>query len=46
MDPAQQARTGIHPEQGEEPAIRLPQKMAGHDIAHLNQIVRTIEAVG
>lgn len=46
MDPAQQARTGIHPEQGEEPALRLPQKMAGHDIAHLNQIVRTIEAVG
>ncbi|NUT39856.1 MAG: hypothetical protein HOV86_07665 [Thermoactinospora sp.] len=45
MDPAQQARTGIHPEQGEEPAIRLPQKMAGHDIAHLNQIIRTIEAV-
>jgi hypothetical protein len=46
MDPVQQARTGIHPEQGEEPAIRLPQKMAGHDIAHLNQIARTIEAVG
>jgi hypothetical protein len=46
MDPAQQARIGIHPEQGEEPAIRLTQKMAGHDLAHLNQIVRTIEAVG
>jgi hypothetical protein len=46
MDSSQQARTGIHPEQGEEPAIRLPQKMAGHDIAHLNQIVRTIEANG
>lgn len=46
MDPVQQARTGIHPEQGEEPAIRLPQKMAGHDLAHLNQIVRTIESVG
>jgi hypothetical protein len=44
MDPAQQARIGIHPEQGEEPAIRLPQKMAGHDLAHLNQIARTIEA--
>ncbi|HEY3686011.1 MAG TPA: DinB family protein [Streptosporangiaceae bacterium] len=46
MDPEQRARTGLHPEQGEEPAIRLPQKMAGHDLAHLNQIVRTIEAVG
>lgn len=45
MDEAQQGRVGIHPEQGEEPAIRLPQKMAGHDIAHVNQIVRTIEAV-
>jgi hypothetical protein len=44
MDPAQQARIGIHPEQGEEPASRLPQKMAGHDLAHLNQIARTIEA--
>lgn len=45
MDPAQQARIGVHPEQGEEPALRLPQKMAGHDLAHLNQIARTIEAV-
>jgi DinB superfamily len=45
MDPEQQARIGIHPEQGEEPAVRLPQKMAGHDVAHLNQIVRTLEAI-
>jgi hypothetical protein len=45
MDPEQQARIGIHPEQGDEPANRLPQKMAGHDIAHLNQIARTVAAV-
>jgi DinB superfamily len=45
MNEEQRARTGLHPEQGEEPAIRLAEKMAGHDLAHLNQIVRTIEAV-
>jgi hypothetical protein len=45
MDPEQQERIGLHPEQGEEPAVRLPQKMAGHDLAHLNQIVRTLEAI-
>lgn len=45
MDAEQQARIGIHPEQGEEPAIRLAGKMAGHDLAHLNQITRAIELV-
>jgi hypothetical protein len=45
MDTEQQARIGIHPEQGEEPAIRLAEKTAGHDLAHLNQIIRTIDLV-
>jgi DinB superfamily len=45
MDTAQRRRTGLHPEQGEESAMRLAEKMAGHDLAHLNQIARTIQAV-
>jgi hypothetical protein len=37
-------RTAVHAEQGRENVKRMVQKIAGHDLAHLNQLQRTIEA--
>ena len=41
-----QQRLGVHGEQGEEPFHLLVTKVAGHDLAHLNQLARTVAAVG
>ncbi|MGH2662055.1 MAG: DinB family protein [Actinomycetota bacterium] len=38
-------RTGVHGEQGEETFEKMVQKLAGHDLAHLDQLVRTVVAV-
>jgi hypothetical protein len=38
-------REATHSEQGPETFDELMRKMAGHDIAHLNQVQRTVEAV-
>lgn len=38
------ARTGVHGEQGKEDVRTMLAKIAGHDLAHLNQLQRTIEA--
>jgi hypothetical protein len=38
-------RTANHSEQGPETFEELVRKMAGHDIAHLNQVQRAVEAV-
>jgi len=35
-------RTGVHGEQGEETLRRMTDKIAGHDIAHVNQLERAI----
>lgn len=40
--PEQWLRTGRHGEQGGEPVSRMVAKLAGHDLAHLNQLARTI----
>lgn len=40
--PEQWQRTGRHGEQGGEPVSRMVAKLAGHDLAHLNQLARTI----
>ena len=37
-------RRGVHGEQGAEDVRLMIDKMAGHDLAHLNQLQRTIEA--
>lgn len=43
--PGDLKRMGIHEEQGLEPLDRMIRKLAGHDLAHLNQIDRAIAAV-
>jgi DinB superfamily len=35
-------RTAVHGEQGSEDVRRMIDKVAGHDLAHLNQLVRTV----
>jgi hypothetical protein len=35
-------RTAVHGEQGSEDVQRMIDKVAGHDLAHLNQLVRTV----
>jgi DinB family protein len=42
---AELLRQGIHGEQGKEDGKKMLDKVAGHDLAHLNQLARTIEAV-
>lgn len=37
-------RSGIHGEQGEEDFDLTVRKVAGHDLAHLNQLARTVAA--
>jgi DinB superfamily len=37
-------RLGVHGEQGEEPFDLTVRKVAGHDLAHLNQLARTVAA--
>jgi hypothetical protein len=37
-------RTAIHAEQGSEDLQRMIDKVAGHDLAHLNQLQRTVSA--
>jgi DinB superfamily len=37
-------RTAIHAEQGSESLGQTLRKIAGHDVAHLNQLQRTVEA--
>lgn len=39
------ARTGVHAEQGGEDFDEMVKKMAAHDLAHINQIERTIAQV-
>jgi hypothetical protein len=38
-------RLGVHGEQGEELFDLTVRKVAGHDLAHLNQLARTVAAV-
>ncbi|HYN17101.1 MAG TPA: DinB family protein, partial [Actinomycetes bacterium] len=38
-------RLGVHGEQGEERFELALAKVAGHDLAHLNQLARTVAAV-
>jgi hypothetical protein len=37
-------RSGVHGEQGEEDFDLTVRKVAGHDLAHLNQLARTVAA--
>jgi hypothetical protein len=37
-------RRGVHGEQGSENVSRMVAKVAGHDIAHVNQLERTVKA--
>ena len=37
-------RLGVHGEQGEEQFDLTVRKVAGHDLAHLNQLARTVAA--
>ena len=43
---ADRERLGVHGEQGEERFDLALAKVAGHDLAHLNQLARTVAAVG
>ena len=43
--PSDWARTGVHAEQGAETFEETVRKVVGHDLAHLNQLRRTLEAV-
>jgi hypothetical protein len=43
LTPRQLRRRGRHGEQGEEDLARQVAKIAGHDLAHLNQLRRTVE---
>ena len=45
LDDRDRARLGVHGEQGEERFDLALAKVAGHDLAHLNQLARTVEAV-
>jgi hypothetical protein len=42
LGPAQLGRRGVHSEQGEEDVARMLAKVAGHDLAHVNQLHRTV----
>ncbi len=42
--PAAAERTATHAEQGPETFGQSVRKIAGHDVAHLNQLRRTVEA--
>jgi hypothetical protein len=46
VDDAGRERLGVHDEQGEEQFNLALAKVAGHDLAHLNQLARTVAAVG
>lgn len=45
VSPAELERAGQHNERGPEPLRVLLRMLAGHDLAHLDQITRTIQAV-
>jgi uncharacterized damage-inducible protein DinB len=45
LDERDLRRRGIHGEQGSEDVQRMIDKVAGHDLAHLDQLRRTIAAV-
>ncbi len=45
LSPEQWRRYGIHEERGEESIERLAKMIAGHDLAHLNQIERIKRAI-
>lgn len=44
LAPEQLRRRGRHGEQGDEDVARMLAKVAGHDLAHLNQLQRTVDA--
>jgi DinB superfamily len=44
VDAAAATRPGVHGEQGEERFELTVRKVAGHDLAHLNQLARTVAA--
>jgi DinB family protein len=44
LGPAELARTARHDELGEEDVALMVQKIAGHDLAHLDQLRRTVES--
>jgi hypothetical protein len=46
MSPADLQRTGQHNERGPESLGLMLRVMAGHDLSHLDQITRYIQAVG
>lgn len=43
LAPGDWARAGVHGEQGGEDIRRMIEKIAGHDLAHLNQLQRTVD---
>jgi hypothetical protein len=45
MSPADLKRTGQHNERGPEPLEVMWRMLAGHDLSHLDQITRYIQAV-
>jgi len=45
LDERDLRRRGVHGEQGSEDVQRMLDKVAGHDLAHLDQLGRTIAAV-
>lgn len=45
LDERDLRRRGVHGEQGSEDVQRMIDKVAGHDLAHLDQLGRTIAAV-
>jgi DinB superfamily len=45
LSPADLTRTGQHNERGQESLAVMLRMMAGHDLSHLNQIIRYLEAV-
>jgi DinB superfamily len=45
LSPADLTRTGLHNERGPESLGVMLRMMAGHDLSHLNQIARYVEAV-
>ena len=45
LDDTDRERLGVHGEQGEERFDLALAKVAGHDLAHLNQLARTVAAV-
>jgi hypothetical protein len=44
LTPVQMAREGVHSEQGRENVDLMVRKLAGHDLAHLQQMRRAVEA--